>query len=149
MPRSAVFGDANVPGGGGRPEEDFLNFEEALAAHTDWKTRLWMYVKGKGELDAAVIRQDDACALGKWIHGQAAQFFGDRDFQALQEEHARFHAVAASVVERVAAGDRAAAEAMIAPSSEFGELSGKVVRATLALRRKARDEQHPGPRGAT
>jgi hypothetical protein len=44
-----------------------------------WKGRLQNYVDGtsKEQLDPMIICRDDQCALGKWIHGPALQYFCD------------------------------------------------------------------------
>lgn len=47
-----------------------MNFDEAIAAHTQWKVRLRTFIDGTGEkLESTTVRLDNPCDVGKWIHG--------------------------------------------------------------------------------
>lgn len=54
-----------------------INVMDAINAHVLWKIRLEKYMDGTSEekLDAKVICQDNQCKLGKWIYGQAIDYF--------------------------------------------------------------------------
>ena len=91
-----------------------MNFDDAIAAHTKWRTRLRMFIAGQGEkLDSAAVCKDNACDLGKWIYGEAVQYKNTTAYAALQREHANFHRCAGDVVKKVEAGDAKAAEALV------------------------------------
>jgi Chemoreceptor zinc-binding domain len=79
-----------------------INLYDAVMAHKAWKKRLFEYLEGhsKEDLQPGKICVDYLCALGKWIHGDGKARFGEQPvFLKLVEEHAKFHAHAAKVVE--------------------------------------------------
>jgi hypothetical protein len=101
----------------------------AINAHVRWKARLEEYLNGTSEekLDPKVICLDNQCVLGKWIHGPAQEFFLEDDgYRTLREDHAKFHLIAATVVTKIHANEKAAAEALI--KGEYGMASRKVVK---------------------
>ena len=106
-----------------------INIMDAINAHVRWKVRLDRCLNGTSEetLDPKVICRDDQCVLGKWIHGTAPKHFnGDEYLNILREHHAKFHVLAASVVERIQANDKAAAEKIL--FGDYNETSRNVIR---------------------
>ncbi len=48
-----------------------MNFDQAISAHVQWKSKLAAYIaKPDHSLHAEIIAKDDQCELGKWIHGE-------------------------------------------------------------------------------
>jgi len=116
-----------------------LSFDDAIAAHEQWKERLLRIVEdGVGELtalDTAHVRCDDKCTLGQWIHGIAKDKFGkDSIFTDLLNEHAKFHNCAADVIEH--ARYKRLKYARIIIDGEFTRESRKVVGLLEMLRGK-------------
>ncbi len=112
-----------------------MNFDEAIAAHAQWKVRLRVYLgdPGKGELNPVEIERDDRCDLGKWIHGEGTAFAGDAAFVTLREAHHQFHRVAADVVRKAIAKQLLEAEAIL--SGEYLRHSTSVISAISAIKR--------------
>ena len=112
-----------------------FDFDQAIAAHRDWKVRLRKAIAGQETLDADTICRDDRCALGKWIHGPGAAQWGQRPgFAPLQARHAEFHEVAGGVARKINAGQYADAERLIGSGSRFAAVSTEV--ATLLTQAK-------------
>ena len=107
-----------------------INIMEAINAHILWKIRLEKYLDGTSEenLDPGVICRDDQCKLGKWIHGQALQYFSadDETLTTLRSDHAHFHVTAASIVTLVQSNKHSEAEQIM--DGEYTQASRKVVR---------------------
>ncbi len=104
-----------------------FNFDQAIAAHRDWKVRLRKAIAGHETLDADTICRDDQCALGKWIHGPGAAQWGQRPgFPPLKTKHAEFHEVAGGVARKINAGQYADAERLIGSGSRFAQVSTEV-----------------------
>jgi methyl-accepting chemotaxis protein len=83
-----------------------MDFDAAVRSHSEWKLKLSTYItKPDGSLTAAVIRVDNRCALGQWIYGEAAAHSDLPEFADLKTKHARFHLVAAKIVERADRGE--------------------------------------------
>ncbi len=117
-----------------------LNFQEAVAAHQKWKTRLQACINGTSEekLSPAVVGRDDQCVLGKWIHGQGRATFGTRaEFDQLREAHAKFHRIAGTVLVEVYEGRKEVAQQKLA--ADFAEASINVqgLLADLFIKAKA------------
>ena len=114
-----------------------MDFDHAIAAHSAWKTKLAAYLKKPDHsLNAAQIALDTACDLGKWIAGEGKQFSGLPEFAKVKADHARFHKVAAQVVERANAGEQLLEEVSLGAKSEFASASNAVVRSIMALKSK-------------
>lgn len=111
-----------------------INLYDAVLAHTAWKRRLFEFLEGqsKEELHPGKICVDHLCVLGKWIHSDGKAHFGDQpEFIKLVEEHAKFHANAASVVEAYLVGDTGRAKDILTGS--FEEQSRKTVKCLTRL----------------
>ena len=118
-----------------------INMYDAMLAHAAWKKRLNDYLGGhsKESLEPSNIRVDHACLLGKWIHSDGRDQFGDQPaFIKLVEEHAKFHRHAATVVEAHHAGDTHLAQEILKGS--FEDQSRKTV--TCLTRLNAVVEEH-------
>ena len=79
-----------------------LDMHAAINAHERWKARLMDYLEGRTTvgLDPAVVRRDDHCALGRWLHGVGGELLGDQPAYALlMVRHQYFHEQAALLVE--------------------------------------------------
>jgi hypothetical protein len=86
----------------------FINLYDAMLAHKSWKKRLHDYLDGvsKEKLEPGQISIDHDCGLGKWLHSEGKAHFGEQPvFIKLLDEHAKFHAEAAQVVEAHRAGN--------------------------------------------
>ena len=113
-----------------------MNFEEAITAHQRWKTRLRMQIDGTHteSLDPATLGRDDACDLGQWIHGEGRRQMGAKpEYSEMKGAHAHFHTVAAEVLKKAQAGDRAGAGAAL--DGAFFEASSKVVQAIMKCKK--------------
>ncbi|MEZ5263633.1 MAG: methyl-accepting chemotaxis protein [Acidimicrobiales bacterium] len=118
----------------------------AIAAHSDWKSRLAEAIeRGDSSLDVEVVRRDDRCAFGTWLHqgGSAAQR-GGAHFEVVRDLHAEFHRTAAGVLEAARSRRGEAASTLIGSGTPFARVSAEL---TLALRRwSAESPAAPGAR---
>lgn len=48
-----------------------MDLNNAIAKHSEWKTKLRSAITRKETLDASTISKDNCCDLGKWLHGEA------------------------------------------------------------------------------
>jgi len=112
-----------------------VDLDAMVRGHQAWKQRLFDHIAARGErVDAAVAARDDACALGKWIHGDGGKRFGGlSEFVALRASHAAFHACAGGVARCTDEGRRAEAEALL--TGEFVQQTTQTVAAIRALGR--------------
>jgi methyl-accepting chemotaxis protein len=108
-----------------------INFDEAIAIHAQWKARLQGIIKGTSpeNLDPMVVAQDDRCALGQWIHGDAMQFSRHPEYQNLRREHAQFHVCAAEVLRLARSGQKEMAVMALSNEGEFIRASENTKRA--------------------
>lgn len=114
--------------------KDEINIMDAINAHIQWKISLEKYLNGTSaeKLDPNIIRRDDQCKLGIWIHGPALKHFhGDDGFITLRDDHAQFHMVAGEIVTNMHENDKAAAEVLM--QGEYARASRKVVHALTDL----------------
>lgn len=110
--------------------------EDAVAAHTKWRTRLRQVLDGHGEkLDPEVVAKDNVCDLGKWIHGDGTQYANLPEFRQLKEHHAKFHRCACEVLKKHMSGDKQSAENMLGSNGNFSNASGETVTAIRRLQK--------------
>lgn len=75
-----------------------MDFDKAIDAHVEWKTKLRGAIAAQSTLDAAAIGKDNACPLGQWLHGDAKIKYGHLPtFAGCVSAHAVFHREASRV----------------------------------------------------
>ena len=114
-----------------------MDFNEAIQAHANWKMKLSAYVKKPDRsVNAAVLAQDNACALGKWIYGEGTKFASLPEFQELKKGHALFHQAAAAIVKRADNGEAVSEEIALGAQSDYNKHSMQVVQLIMKLKTK-------------
>lgn len=74
---------------------------DAIGAHGAWKLKLRTAIShGTSELSPEVVRRDDQCAFGKWLHSNDidAQTKSGKPYEVVTRLHADFHRCAAAVL---------------------------------------------------
>ncbi len=113
-----------------------MNFDNAIAAHADWKVKLRMAIQNKATLDATEVSADNCCMLGKWLHGDArANFGGKGEYSDCMAKHAAFHTAAGAVARKINSGEYDAATAMLGPGTPYTAASSEVGTAINRLKR--------------
>ena len=114
-----------------------MNFEEAVQAHVDWKTKLRSHLTKKDTtLKPIQIASDKICALGQWIYGEGKKYNNLPEYKSLVETHAQFHIHTAQIVELINSGEVKKAEDMLQAGSDFMKLSGQCVNWILQIKNK-------------
>ncbi len=105
-----------------------------LAAHRKWKERLKQAIaNGTSEFNPAVVKTDNQCEFGKWLHHQiAAEDQQSAHYQTVKQLHARFHLEAAQVLDLALQGRQQEAETAIRIGSRFSESAANLTSAMLA-----------------
>lgn len=115
-----------------------MDFDAAIQAHVEWKTKIRAYImKRDGTVNSSIVRQDNQCALGKWIYGEGSRYSNLTEYATLKAVHAGFHHVTAQVIEMVNAGKVQQAIEMLKSGSEFMKLSSQCVTLIMQLRQKS------------
>ncbi|MEZ5661705.1 MAG: CZB domain-containing protein [Burkholderiaceae bacterium] len=116
-----------------------MDLQKAIAAHGEWKMKFRTAIADKAKLDAAAISTDNACPLGKWLHGEAKIKFGKMGtYGKCLAEHAAFHKLAGQVATAINAGQYDKANAMIGMNTDYSKASTAVTSAIMALKREAK-----------
>ena len=116
-----------------------MDLQEAVRAHSDWKTKLRAAISAKSTLDVDTISRDDCCLLGKWLHGESRPMFGPlTSHVACVKKHAVFHKEAAKIASNINAKRYAEAEKMLEAGGAYSTASNEVVFAIGALKREAK-----------
>jgi methyl-accepting chemotaxis protein len=120
-----------------------MDFEQAIAAHSAWKTRLSKYLlHPDNSLQPDDLNEHNGCELGKWICGEGQKFAHISEFATVKAHHARFHKIAAEIVRRANAGEKVSQEVVIGAKGEFGSAAAAVVLSLMALRPKVETPVH-------
>ncbi len=114
-----------------------FDLDQAIAAHTQWKVKLRNAALNHEQLDATAIRSDDACPLGRWLHGPGHAAYGNINaFQPLFDSHRHFHHQAGIVAETINAGQTDRAQRMLGNDSAFNAATNSVIHAIQTLKRE-------------
>jgi hypothetical protein len=110
----------------------------AIAAHSMWKGELDAAIAtGKSNRDVNVVKKDDACAFGHWLHGTVdAQHKKGEDFSKVKDLHAKFHQAAASVLTLALAGRKDDAKKAMGQGTPFADTSASLTRAMMEWGKK-------------
>jgi len=111
-----------------------MDLDSAASAHTQWKTKLRMAINNKEKVDAAAIGRDDACELGKWLHGPGKVHASKPAFADVVTKHKAFHAEAGKVALLINASKFADAEAALSAPA-YTTASSATVSAILQLKK--------------
>jgi Chemoreceptor zinc-binding domain len=115
-----------------------MNFDQAVSAHVQWKSKLATYIaKPDHSLNADTVAKDNECDLGKWLHGEGRKYAKLSEFQKLVTDHARFHVAAADVVRKANAGQKASEEVALGSKSEYAAASNAVVTSLMHMKNAA------------
>ena len=119
-----------------------MNFDEAIAAHSQWKMKLSAYLSHPdGSIDAATAGQDNKCPLGNWIAGEGTKYSALPEYAKLKSEHTRFHKAVSDVIRKAASGQKVGEETALGAHSEFGTASNAVVSAIMTMKGKTAKSQ--------
>ena len=114
-----------------------MDFDHAIAAHSEWKRKLAKYLANPDHsLKPEEVGSDNRCELGKWLAGEGKKLAKLPEYATAVADHARFHKVAGEIVRRANAGQKVAEEVALGAKSEFASASSAVVRSIMALKAK-------------
>jgi len=106
--------------------EKAFDFDSAIKAHVDWKMKLTTYLENpNGSLEESKVCVDNACPLGKWIHGEGAHYRHTHlnTFDALKKSHAEFHQCAGTIIKYINSNNRTMANQLLAPQGRYSVIS--------------------------
>lgn len=111
----------------------------AIAMHSIWKARLDRCVEtGSFDTPVDVVARDNECYFGKWLYGVTLTpaIRASENYQRVQACHARFHQVAAKVVELSLAGKKRDAANLMALNGEYTQVTSELIRELKAWAQK-------------
>ena len=112
-----------------------INFDNAIQAHANWRSKLRTAAMRKEQMDADTAGRDDCCELGKWLHGVGkSQHDGKPSFVELLSAHREFHQEAGKVARTINQGANDVAEKMLESDTGFSRASNQVTRLIVQLR---------------
>jgi methyl-accepting chemotaxis protein len=115
-----------------------MDLDSASKAHSEWKVKLRLAISNKEQLDAASIAQDNCCALGKWLHGDAKGLFSALPaYKDCVAKHAAFHREASKVALVINARNYDAATKMLDAGTAYAQTTTAVGSAILGLKKAA------------
>lgn len=113
----------------------FNFFDEAIAAHLDWKRRLRDCLdRGEECPGSSEALNDGLCDLGHWLFGEGSRYANLPAYGELLQEHGRFHLESAKILLLVEAGKLEEAERLLLEDGPFLDSSAAVVGAIGRLR---------------
>ena len=110
----------------------------ALSAHAQWKKRLQDAIeKGQSEFKVDIVKKDNDCQFGKWLHGLPSVKTSNPEFQNIISLHADFHKVASEILDLAIKGNKTEAQKRLEFGGSYSNISGKLVVALRQLEEKA------------
>lgn len=112
-----------------------MDFDVAIEKHAEWKFTLRSAIVNKQSIDAVKLGRDDACELGKWLHGSAKTNLGRHDaYTDVVKQHAVFHKAAAEIATAINRQQYDKANALLASGTDYYNASLNVTKAIRKLR---------------
>ena len=107
---------------------EFTTFDQAVAAHAQWKYRLYQAINtGKSEWTVAQVRTDDQCDLGKWLRSLPMSEQQSERYKEIWASHVEFHTIASEVLEMALVGRTEEAKAAVALDTRFSGITTKMI----------------------
>ncbi|MDX2471858.1 MAG: CZB domain-containing protein [SAR324 cluster bacterium] len=101
-----------------------MDFTEAIAAHSQWKVKLRMYLENnQGDYTVEEVACDDKCSLGKWIYGDGVAYKNAPAYEPLRNVHADFHVSTSKIIGQIQEGKKDEAKAALESGSPYVDLS--------------------------
>ena len=91
-------------------ENVLFNFDLIVLMHRNWIIQLRAFLDDKKTGLKAGPDDHMHCDLGKWIYGDGKCLREKRDFQVLENQHKKFHALAGSIIQAKTEGNKQLAE---------------------------------------
>ena len=110
-----------------------MDFDVLILAHSNFKRRFHEHLRGKQELDVETVREVNQCNMGRWLSGEGLKYRDLPEYRSLEVKHARFHDMAADVLERAAALADHEAIKLVGPDSDFERASRECVAAIASM----------------
>ncbi len=107
---------------------------KAIGAHGMWKSRLQKAIdEGASRLSITVVRQDDQCDFGKWLHGNDLPLESKQTehYKQCRHLHAQFHLAASKVLTLAIALKKTDALRAMDADGEFAAASSGLTKAML------------------
>ena len=116
-----------------------MDLDHAIGSHSEWRLKFRNAISKQEEMDVATISADNRCELGKWLHGEARNKFGQlRSYADCIQKHAAFHAEAGRVASVINAKKYAQAERMLDGGTGYANASSDACMAISLLKKEAR-----------
>ena len=116
-----------------------IDFETAIARHSEWKFKLRGAITRKEKLDAETISRDDCCVLGKWMHGTAMEKYGRLgSFKRCLSDHAKFHKEAGLIAAAINAEKFSEAEKMLDTGTPYTIASQSVRESIMQFQKETK-----------
>jgi hypothetical protein len=114
-----------------------MDFDEAVSSHSQWKRKLRNdLAKHDSSLRPVEVALDHKCPLGQWIYGEGSSYSALPEYTKLKYEHARFHTVAADLVNKANCGESIEQDLEPCSSSEFSNASSAVIIAITSMKKR-------------
>ncbi len=100
----------------------------AIAGHSMWKRRLRTAIEiGKSGFKPEIVKQDDKCDFGKWLHSELSpEFRASPGFEKIARLHADFHIEAARILQLALGRDQAEARSAMESLGTYASLSARL-----------------------
>ena len=105
-----------------------MDTEQAIKAHLAWKSALCRALDSKSQVDARFVGDDTACALGRWLHGDAQHMFPQLDsYWDCVIAHSQLHREAERIAHFINEGNYVDAHAALRPGTSFHDASKRIL----------------------
>jgi len=118
-------------------EQTHSDLHQLVGMHVRWKIRFRNAITHKLRFNIAVIRKDDCCDFGKWLHGDGKKYARFPAYNNLLAQHAEFHKQAALVATEANANNNHEVESMLSPSSPFNKAFAEISATVTTLMKQA------------
>lgn len=113
-----------------------MDFQTVVHWHMAWLKNMLVDIQNPSNLNPEEIARDDLCEIGKWIHGDAAQYGELPDYIELKKIHMELHKATSHAVVLAQAGKLSEAQEYLSLHGDLIETSKRLLGSCDRLIRK-------------
>lgn len=114
-----------------------MDFHVAVHWHMAWLKKMLVDIQNPSKLKPEEIARDDLCEIGKWIHGEAAQYVDLAEYKELKSIHQQLHKATSQAVVLAQAGKLSEAQEYLSMHGDFIQTSKRLLDSCDRLLKKA------------
>jgi len=116
-----------------------MDIDEAIKTHLTWKAAFRTAIAARSKIDLTLVGNDQACALGHWLHGEAEHLYPRlHSYWDCVIAHSELHLEANRIARLISQGKYEEAQVALERGTPYSAASNKIIVALKLFEAEAR-----------